>query len=248
MTVIIAPTPIDNFTPVPPVGEPTFAREAYEFVNKWTGYWIPAMNTLAQDIYTNAQAVAGVASGVDAQMTALNAAAAAAVSAASAKLWASGGTYVAATTTVQPSVVINPLNVKETYRCILDVSGSSTNPASDPTHWVKLTGLLPPTINEAYLDIGAGANLDLSAAAVFRKTITANTTFTVSNPAASGTVSSGILELVNGGSKTVTFWSGSRWSNGRVPLFAPSGVDVIGFYTRDGGSTYHMTLIGSNMS
>lgn len=245
MTTIIEPTPIENFTPVPPVGEPTFAREAYEFVNKWTGYWIPSLNTLAQQIYTNAQAVAGVASGVDAQMTALNAAAAAAVSAASAKLWASGGTYVAATTTVTASVVINPADLTQTFRCISDVSGSATNPASDPTHWVQLTGLVPPALNEVFVDLGAGVNLDLKAGAVFKKTITANTTFTVSNPAAAGKVSSGILELVNAGSKTVTFWAGTKWSNGLVPIFATSGTDVIGFYTRDGGVSYIMTLIAT---
>ncbi len=245
MTVIIEPTPIENFTPVPPVGQPTFAREAYEFVNKWTDYWIPALNSLAQEIYTNAQAVAGVADGVDAQMTALQAAAAGAVSAASAKLWQSGGTYTAATTSAPSSVVINPLDLTQTFRCIANVSGSATNPASDPTHWVQLTGLVPPALNEVFVDLGAGVNLDLKAGAVFKKTITANTTFTVSNPAAAGKVSSGILELVNAGSKTVAFWAGTKWSNGLVPIFATSGTDVIGFYTRDGGVSYIMTLIAT---
>ncbi|MBS0414341.1 MAG: hypothetical protein JSR68_08210 [Proteobacteria bacterium] len=244
MAVIIEPTPIENFTPVPPVGEPTFAREAYEFVNKWTGYWIPALNTLAQEIYTNAEAVASVSSGVDAQMTALNAAAAAAVAAASAKLWESGKAYKAATTSIQSDVVINPADMTQTYRCILDVTGS-TNPSADPTHWVQLTGLVPPALNEVFVDLGAGVNLDLKAGAVFKKTITANTTFTVSNPAAAGKVSSGILELVNAGSKTVAFWAGTKWSNGLVPIFATSGTDVIGFYTRDGGVSYIMTLIAT---
>lgn len=84
----------------------------------------------------------------------------------------------------------------------------------------------------------AAVDINVSLGCVFTKTIAANTTFTVSNVPASGTVASFILELTNGGAFTVTWWSGIKWTGGTVPTLTASGLDVLGFYTRDGGATW----------
>lgn len=84
----------------------------------------------------------------------------------------------------------------------------------------------------------AAVDINVSLGCVFTKTVAANTTFTVSNIPASGTVASFILELTNGGAFTVTWWSGIKWTGGTVPTLTASGLDVLGFYTRDGGTTW----------
>lgn len=89
----------------------------------------------------------------------------------------------------------------------------------------------------------AAANIDLAAGSVFYKTISGATTFTLSNTPASGKVAAFVLELTNGGAATITWWSGIKWAGGSVPLLTASGVDLLGFYTRDGGTTWRGVLI-----
>lgn len=84
----------------------------------------------------------------------------------------------------------------------------------------------------------AAVNLDLSTGSVFSKTITAPTTFTVSNPPAAGLVASFILEITNGGAFPVTWFTGAKHPGGIAPVLTVSGKDVFGFYTRDGGASY----------
>lgn len=84
----------------------------------------------------------------------------------------------------------------------------------------------------------AANNIDLSAANVFTKTITAAATLTVSNAPTAGTVSSFILKLTNGGAFAITWWSGIKWAGGTAPTLTASGKDNLGFYTDDGGTTW----------
>jgi len=89
----------------------------------------------------------------------------------------------------------------------------------------------------------AAANIDCSLGAVFSKTITALTTFTVSNVAAVNDVTSFVLELTNGGAYAITWWSGIKWAGGTVPTFTTAGLDILGFYTRDGGATWRSVMM-----
>ena len=110
-----------------------------------------------------------------------------------------------------------------------------------------LSGLLPKSggamtgaitgFKETAASVAASA-LDLATANVFYKTISGVTTFTLSNVAATGTVSEFILELTNGGAFAVTWWSGIKWVAGTAPTLTVSGLDTIFFYTRDGGTTW----------
>jgi hypothetical protein len=94
----------------------------------------------------------------------------------------------------------------------------------------------------------AAANLDLATANCFTKTITAITTFTVSNVPTTGNVGSLILDLTNGGAFAVTWWSGVKWAGGTAPTLTTSGRDVLGFFTHDGGTTWNGVVLGLAMA
>lgn len=93
----------------------------------------------------------------------------------------------------------------------------------------------------------AASDINCNLGGLFTKTITANTTFTVSNPASSGSVTSFILELTNGGAFVVTWWSGMTWAGGIPPSLTVSGVDLLGFVTHDGGTIWRGLVLGSDI-
>jgi len=84
----------------------------------------------------------------------------------------------------------------------------------------------------------AANNVDLTAGNWFTKTIAAPTTFTISNVPAAGTAASFVMELTNAGSQTITWPTGTKWAGGVAPTLTVSGVDILGFYTHDGGTTW----------
>ena len=92
------------------------------------------------------------------------------------------------------------------------------------------------------------SDIDLSAGNYFTKTISGATTFTVSNVAASGSVSAFVLELTNGGSAAVTFFSGVDWPAATPPTLTASGVDVLAFFTTDGGVNWRGFVLGLGMA
>ena len=90
----------------------------------------------------------------------------------------------------------------------------------------------------------AALDIDLSASNYFTKTISGNSTFTFSNPPASGTVGSFTLEVnYTGGDilwPTSVYWNG----NGQTAPEITSGkVQLYMFVTRDGGTTYRGALL-----
>ena len=107
---------------------------------------------------------------------------------------------------------------------------------------LTLTGL-----KETKVAMGADA-IDLSAGNYFTKTISADTTLTVSNVAASGSVSAFVLELTNGGAFSVTLFSGVTWPSGNAVVLSTSGVDTLAFYTYDNGTTWRGFTLGKEMA
>lgn len=89
-------------------------------------------------------------------------------------------------------------------------------------------------------------DINLATGNLFTKTITGATTLTVSNVPASGTAQSFILELTNGGSGTITWFSGVKWTGGTAPTLTVSGVDILGFYTKDGGTTWRGLILSKD--
>ena len=90
-------------------------------------------------------------------------------------------------------------------------------------------------------------DINLSTGNFFTKTISGATTLTVSNVPTTGTAASFILDLTNGGSGTVTWWSGMKWAGGTAPTLTASGRDVLGFFTHDGGTTWSGFVLGKDV-
>jgi hypothetical protein len=83
----------------------------------------------------------------------------------------------------------------------------------------------------------AASAIDCSAGNFFTKTATGALTWTVTNVPASRAYSF-ILELTNGGTGTQNWFTGIKWPGGTAPTLVASGVDVLGFYTDDSGTTW----------
>lgn len=101
-------------------------------------------------------------------------------------------------------------------------------------------------IQETKTAISASA-IDLTLGNYFSKTISGTTTFTVSNTPSSGTAASFILDLTNGGSATVNWWSNVKWAGGTAPTLTSSGRDVLGFFTYDAGTTWTGLVLGKDV-
>jgi hypothetical protein len=83
----------------------------------------------------------------------------------------------------------------------------------------------------------AASAVDCSTGNYFIKTASGALTWTVTNVPASRAYSF-LLELTNGGTGTQTWFSGIKWPGGTAPTLTDAGVDVLGFITDDGGTTW----------
>lgn len=77
---------------------------------------------------------------------------------------------------------------------------------------------------------------------VVSRTVAGAQTWTFSNPPAAGTVSARFLELTNGGTGAQTWPTSVKWEGGVAPTLTAAGLDILAFYTRDGGVTYRGVL------
>lgn len=104
--------------------------------------------------------------------------------------------------------------------------------------------LIPRGVVETLVtdDSGAALDLDASTATVFEITLTGSPTFTFSGAVAAGSVSAFTLVLVQDatGSRTVTWPASVTWAGGTAPTLstAAAAVDVLTFFTTDGGTTW----------
>jgi len=113
---------------------------------------------------------------------------------------------------------------------------------------VDITGeLLVDSYNETYAAVTSSSNattVDCEAGNAFSHTLTENTTFTFSNPPASGTAYSFSIEIIQDASAsgfTVTWPTSVDWPSATAPTLTAtaSAKDVFVFYTRDGGTTWY---------
>lgn len=97
--------------------------------------------------------------------------------------------------------------------------------------------------------IGGGTqDIDLESGNVASGTVdTSETTFTFSNPPATGLVGKLTLILTNGGSQTVNWPASVDWAGGVAPTLTAAGVDVLKFTTIDGGTIWYGWTIGLDM-
>ena len=89
-------------------------------------------------------------------------------------------------------------------------------------------------------------DINLTTGNYFTKTISGATTLTVSNTPSAGTTGSFILDLTNGGSATITWWT-VKWVGGTAPTLTTAGRDTLGFFTHDGGTTWTGLVLGKDI-
>jgi len=110
-------------------------------------------------------------------------------------------------------------------------------------------------ISEEYTAVTSSSNattVNLRDGTNFSHTLTENTTFTFSNPAASGKVSSFTLKIVQDASASgfvVTWPAAVDWPNATAPTLTAtaSAVDYFVFITHDGGTTFYGFTAGQAM-
>lgn len=89
--------------------------------------------------------------------------------------------------------------------------------------------------------------INLKEGSVFSKTVTENLVFEVTGVEALGLVDSFIIELTNGGAHTITWFDNVLWDSGIAPTLTETGLDIVAFYTHDGGLTWRGVVVGSDM-
>jgi len=123
-------------------------------------------------------------------------------------------------------------------------------PLSNPTFTGTATlvgvaetyNLVTSTSNATSIDLDTGTN--------FSHTLTENTTFTFSNPSASGKVSAFTLKVTQDTTaRTITWPSSVDWAAATAPTLTDTsgGVDVFVFITHDGGTTWYGFTAGQAM-
>jgi hypothetical protein len=97
--------------------------------------------------------------------------------------------------------------------------------------------------------IGGGTqDINIALANVVSGTVdTSTTTFTFSNPSASGVACSFTLFLTNGGSQTVNWPASVDWAGGTAPELTAAGVDILTFVTLDAGTIWYGFAAGLDM-
>lgn len=97
--------------------------------------------------------------------------------------------------------------------------------------------------NAPVVALGAGTMLDLAAGGVFTKSISGNTTFSLSNVAPAPKLNILLLDLTFSAAATITWWSGVKWSFGTPPSFSGAERSALMFVSTDGGSTWLGTVM-----
>lgn len=148
---------------------------------------------------------------------------------------------VTATTTELNYLDITTLGTSEASKAVTaDANGDITLGAE-----LKAT-----SYNETYSALsGTTPSVDCETGNVFALSTSGNTTFTFSNPPATGTAYGMLIKLTAGGTHTITWPTSVDWAGGTAPDAPASGeTDVLGFITHDGGTTWYGFLAGDALA
>jgi hypothetical protein len=104
-----------------------------------------------------------------------------------------------------------------------------------------MTGAVAESLATPLAESG-GRILDLTFANNFAYKLISNETFEV-RARTGNSFQLGTLVLTNGGAFTVTWPSSFKWADGAPPSLMASGIDVITFFTIDGGVTYYAAQV-----
>lgn len=107
-------------------------------------------------------------------------------------------------------------------------------------------------IFERVVDLGDDAEIDIRKGAIFKKTITHPTQFALASDfidslnSFDSLMATFSLHLENGGVEEVLWWDGLIWPDGEPPTLTVAGIDLFGFITINGGSTWLGVTLGQN--
>lgn len=157
--------------------------------------------------------------------------------------WKIGGTAITATAVEVNYLDITTLGTSEASKAVTADANGDVNLSEE---------LKAKSYNETYVAVSSSSNattIDCETANVFSHTLTENTTFTFSNPPASGTAYSFSLRLIQDASAsgfTVTWPAAVDWPLAETPFVSTtaSAVDWFVFTTLDGGTTWYGVLVG----
>ena len=121
---------------------------------------------------------------------------------------------------------------------------------------ILLQELKATSYNETYAAVTSSSNatnVDCEAGNTFMHTLTESTTFTFSNPPASGTAYTMSIEIIQDASASgfsITWPSSVDYPSGLAPTLTAtaSAVDVFVFATRDGGTTWRGFIAGQALA
>lgn len=246
-TITALPTPPSRQDPE------TFADRSDAFLG--------ALPTFQSELNTLGDYVETTAAEVDADAATASAAAASAVAAAGATAWVSGASYNA-------GAVVYSLIDFQTYRAKTTHSGVATDPSAYATNWVQISlgsfagdvsvagELIAESYNETFVAVTSTTNattVNCEAGNNFSHTLTENTTFTFSNPPATGTAYGFTLKIVQDAGAsgyTVTWPASIDWPSATAPTLTAdaNAVDVFVFYTHDGGTNFYGFVAGQAMA
>ena len=155
-------------------------------------------------------------------------------------------TYIRGTVTLGDlSVTASAADLNTTDVTTLGTSEASKVVTADANGDVSLSEeLKAKSYNETYVALsGTTPTVNCESGNVFALTTSGNTTFTFSNPPASGTAYGFMLKLTAGGTHTITYPASVDWAGATAPDAPASGeTDVLVFTSVDGGTTWYGAL------
>lgn len=245
MAITPLPTPPSRSDPA------NFADRGDAFLGALPTF-VTEANALATAVNQNEINAELAETNAEAAQAAAEAAAAAASASANVTKWISGTTYA------EGAVVWSPITFLSYRR--KTAGAGTTDPSADSTNWAQVAGTGDVTLtgsqtltNKTLTGLretkttSSSNNFDLLAGNYFTHTLSGATTFTVSNVAASGSVSAFVIDLTNGGSAVITWWSGTKWAAGTAPTLTASGRDLLAFFTHDGGTTWNGLVLAKDV-
>lgn len=251
------------YPPISALPSPPSRQDPANFADEADAF-LGALPTFQSETNTAGTYIEGKASAAETSATTASAASAAAIAAAGATAWVSGASYSAGD-------VVWSLIDYQTYRASTTHSGETTDPSSDATNWVQISESAIPnnallnvaqtftadqevsgefiadSYNETYASVTSSSNattVNCEAGNTFMHTLTESTTFTFSNPPATGTAYAMSIEIIQDASAsgyTVTWPTSVDFPAATAPTLTAtaSAVDVFVFTTRDGGTNWY---------
>jgi len=130
---------------------------------------------------------------------------------------------------------------------VADVTGALSTTTAAATYAPIASPTFTGTVTTATADLLSSVRqnttavsasaIDCSVGNFFTKTASGALTWTFTNVPASRSIVI-LLQLTNGGTGTQTWPASMKWPGGTAPTLTTSGVDLLGFTTNDGGTTW----------